>query len=366
MDTLIEKWLRNDRQSSLSARKRAASASFQPRGQLLRALRVQSRGGRHPALAGDPDGVRGVFELPDRMRVRPHREEYALLAPRSAETPVEVETVWRAVDFDRATGASRRREHGFHVGVDAFPSQEKPARRVSEDRDSRVLDCADQPARLLLAGKPESRVDGGHHDLERVEEFVAVVDRAVGEDVRFGPVKDPRPGKPGLRLANRLPLAKDAVRREPARVAGSLAVVRDRGVLVAGCLRGADHFLECRAAVGFRRVDVDQSAEVGLDDEVRQRAPGGRFDLALSFAQLRLDERKSQAPVNVRLGPGRSRLGAAAPAEYALLVEPEAPLPREFPEPGEMLFRSGRMKEGGGVRLVRDDGQVRAEPFAQT
>src|SRR6266536_1384515 len=109
MDTLIEKWLRNDRQSSLSARKRAASASFQPRGQLLRALRVQSRGGRHPALAGDPDGVRGVFELPDRMRVRPHREEYALLAPRSAESPVEVETVWRAVDFDRATGASRRR-----------------------------------------------------------------------------------------------------------------------------------------------------------------------------------------------------------------------------------------------------------------
>ena len=114
---------------------------------------------------------------------------------------------------------------------------------MTEHRDARVFDRADQPAGLLVAGKAEPRVNGCDHDVERLEEFVAVVDRAVGEDVRFGPVKDPESRKSRPGTANRLPLTKDTVRRQPAGVPRPLAVVGDRRVLVAGRAGGADHLV---------------------------------------------------------------------------------------------------------------------------
>ena len=81
----------------------------------------------------------------------------------------EVQAVRGSVDLDRAAGTARRRQHLFHVGVDALAGQEKAAGRVSEHRDARVFDRPDEASRLLVPRQSEARMHRSDDHVEKAE-----------------------------------------------------------------------------------------------------------------------------------------------------------------------------------------------------
>ena len=144
-----------------------------------------------------------------------------------------------------------------------------------------MLDGADEPRRLLLAGQTEAGMDRGHDDVEDSQELVAEVDRAVGQDVGLGAVEDPKAGEAPGERPDLLPLRENTFFVEASGVGSRLAVIGDRDIGVAGVPRGHDHVFERVAAVGGGRVDVDQAAQVRLLEE-----PGERSGSAASISPL--------------------------------------------------------------------------------
>ena len=144
-------------------------------------------------------------------------------------------------------------------------------------------------------------MDAGDHPVERLDQVVGIVERAVEADV------DLRAGEqaeaafalvPGADLLDPLPeaLGGDVVAEA---VAGR--VVGDRHVGVAALASRRRHLLQRVAAVGEGGVGVQVAADVAEGDQVGQLAFARRLQLAAPLAQLRLDVGVAERRVDVLL-----------------------------------------------------------------
>ena len=178
-------------------------------------------------------------------------------------------------------------------------------------------------------------MDGGDHDVEALQELVAIVDRPVGKDVRLGALEDPEARIPGLEGVDRGVLGQNTGLVEPVRVPRDLRVVGDRGIREPGGRRRGDHLLERVPPVGFRRVEMEETRDVGGLEEPRKPPRLRRLELAPPLAEGRRDPRETDRLVDFFLG--RQARDRDREAESALL------------EPGEVgrgpRFRDERASE---------------------
>ena len=178
--------------------------------------------------------------------------------------------------------------------------------------------AASDPRGHLLCGDREGGVDAGDDPVERLDQVVGVVERAVEADV------DLRAGEqaeaalalvPRADLLDPLPepLGGDVVAEA---VAGR--VVGDRHVGVAALAAGLGHLLERVATVGEGRVGVQVAADVVELDQVRQLAFARRLQLAAALAQLRLDVGVAEALVDLGLALAEVDLAALGVGDAVL------------------------------------------------
>ena len=173
--------------------------------------------------------------------------------------------------------------------------------------DQGVLDRRQQPRRHLGLVIAEGSVHAGDHPVERSQQLVGVVERAVGADVHLGAGQQPESAPalvPLADLADPLPepLLGDVVTET---VTGR--VVGYRHVGVAAGATGFRHLLQRVASVGERRVAVKLAADIAELDKLRERALAGSAQLAAGLAQLRFDVGITETFIDLRLGCAERR-----------------------------------------------------------
>ena len=136
-----------------------------------------------------------------------------------------------------------------------------------------------------------------------------------------------------------------------------LAVIGNRQVLQPGLARRERHRLDVFAAVGLGGVRVNVAADVLERDEVRQRAPLGRVDLAAPLAQLGRNLRQTERVVDLRLGPpGHER--PVVDAKETVLVQLEPARDRSVAQRDVVRFRSGEILHGRAAALLGHEPEI--------
>ena len=95
----------------------------------------------------------------------------------------EVAAVGVAVDLEHRAGAGRGLDHRLDVDPVGLAAADQPAGEVADAVDVRVLDRGQHPLGHLLLGDREGGVDAGDDPVERLDQVVGVVERAVEADV---------------------------------------------------------------------------------------------------------------------------------------------------------------------------------------
>ena len=195
------------------------------------------------------------------------------------------------------------------------------------------------------------------HPVERLDQVVGVVERAVEADVDLRAGEQAEAAFALVPLADLLdplpePLGGDVVAEA---VAGR--VVGDRHVGVAALAAGLGHLLERVAAVGEGRVGVEVAADVAELDQVRQLALARRLQLAPPLAQLRLDVGVAEALVDVLLGRAELDLAALGLGD-PVLGDREAAGHRLFAQLHVVGLGAGEVLEQVAEGLRGDDPQV--------
>ena len=131
-------------------------------------------------------------------------------------------------------------------------------------------------------------------EVELGEAVVSEIHRAVRTDVAF----DSRQQRNALEsiadLADALGVRDRAVFVEAVGHRQRFAVVGDRQVAEAGVAGSNRHRFDIFAAVGFGRVRMDISADVGERNQIGKGAPLGCLDFAAPFSQLGRNLRKAE------------------------------------------------------------------------
>ena len=70
------------------------------------------------------------------------------------------------VDFEVTADIARCGIDPVKIGGTRFAFVDEPARGISQDRDLRILNGADDACRLLFRRQVEMRMDRGDHDIE--------------------------------------------------------------------------------------------------------------------------------------------------------------------------------------------------------
>ncbi len=220
---------------------------------------------------------------------------------------------------------------------------------VAENIDVRVFAGAQDAGGDLLGGLVEAGVDAGDDDVELGEGVVFEVHLAVEEDVAFDAGEEAEgdrgfagEGVSGGELALvAIPLRAAAAFELLVELGGDLAdfggveqgaavvhaaghgeelgVVGDRDVFEAAEDGGFGHGADGVGAVGLEGVHVDVAAEVGADDQVRERVGGGGFDFSGIFAEFGRDVVEVEGIVDFGLGGGGDH-GVVFDAEQSIFA----------------------------------------------
>src|SRR5204862_2217042 len=120
------------------------------------------------------------------------------------------------------------------------------------------------------------------------------------------------------------------------------AVVGDGEILETRCSRRLDHRFDVILAVSLSTVRVEISPHVLSRDEGRERAAGGRLDLAVSLAQLGADPCKAERLIDPFLRVAGDRVVVLGP-EDPVLVELQAPGDCAITEGDIVRLRTGEV-----------------------
>ena len=143
------------RHAIVDARSRRAVANART-SSAERAFKISSASSH--ALRAMPTPIVDVVEPRDRVRVGADLDRHAELFARRQVAPVEIEAVRIGVELDRDARLRGLLEH--RVDVDAYGSrdEQQPSRRVTEDREPRIVERASACApssRVSVIGKRE-------------------------------------------------------------------------------------------------------------------------------------------------------------------------------------------------------------------
>jgi hypothetical protein len=78
----------------------------------------------------------------------------------------------------------------LHVDLVTGALQEKSARCVSQDRKKSVVHRSEDPLGLFLLSKRETRMDRTDCVIQLAQQFVRIVECAVGKDIDLGGLED--------------------------------------------------------------------------------------------------------------------------------------------------------------------------------
>jgi hypothetical protein len=112
---------------------------------------------------------------------------YAHQAPeperRLVPPPVQIEPPWVRVDFDRNAVPGAGGQNLLGIDLITRPSRQPPPRYVTEDGRIRIGHGADDALCLCRAVQLELPMNARDDKVEAREDFVRIVERAVGKDV---------------------------------------------------------------------------------------------------------------------------------------------------------------------------------------
>jgi hypothetical protein len=153
--------------------------------------RIQNPISRHATLARHLDTPVHVVEFGDGMCVRIDAHDAAELERRLVPTPVEVEPPGMRVDLDGHAVLGAGAQHLLDVDVVARSPEQLSACHVADDRGVRIRDCPQEAVGLSLPVQLEAAVDARHDEVETLQNLVAIIERAVGQDVGLDALQDP-------------------------------------------------------------------------------------------------------------------------------------------------------------------------------
>ncbi len=196
------------------------------------------------------------------VSVRVNGDSDAKLACALVVTPVEIEPIGVDVEFDRRSGACCLLKHPLKVEPIAIAAEQEPSSRMAEDRRVRIAQRTADALSLLMLGKIEVGVDGSNNKVERCQDFVWVVERAIGQNVALDAMQDADAKSALVERLDGGTLLGDAFDAEASSIGCALAVVADGDVLESQLCRSPCHFLEGVLAVAPIGVDVQHTAHV--------------------------------------------------------------------------------------------------------
>ena len=140
-------------------------------------------GGGQPGAAGGGDGVGHVVEGVDAVGVGVEDDRDAGFGGEAGVVLGEVAAVGVAVDLEHRAGAGGGLGDRLDVDPVGLAAADQAAGEVADAVDVRVLDRGEDALGHLLFGDREGGVDAGDDPVERGDEVVGVVERAVEADV---------------------------------------------------------------------------------------------------------------------------------------------------------------------------------------
>ena len=125
------------------------------------------------------------------MRVRIDAQHTADIEGLLVSAPVKIETPRMGVDFDDNIVLGAGPQHLLDVDFVPRSPLKLPPGHVAYDGVVRMRDGPKEALRLRLAVQFEATVDAGDHEVKALQHVVRIVQRTVGQDVRFDAFENP-------------------------------------------------------------------------------------------------------------------------------------------------------------------------------
>src|SRR5580704_841927 len=271
-----------------------------PRAKAVRRPGVCDSLGVDPGALGIERREAHAVELPDLVGIARQDERDVLLSRAAKGLDGHVETRQRAVDLQRGSSGTGRREDGVEVELDGRAPPDHSRRQVADHSNGGVLHRGDDARGLSGSIELEVVMDRGEAPVEASAELGVVVELAVRADVQLDTVEqqqriaelDLKRPEPRALLEQRL--TPDAGHR-------ALRVIGDGEDAMSTGLRAHHHLLERGLAISRQRgVNVEIADDRA--DRSRKAAVLRGLDLAGVFAQNGRDPRKTERRVDLLLG----------------------------------------------------------------
>ena len=180
-----------------------------------------------------------------------------------------------AVDLDRGAAVPAGREHRFGVELRLRPpaAAEEPPCAVPQDVYERVTHGGQHPRGHRGGVHPQLRMHAGDHDIQLREQIVALVERAVIQDVHLYARQDAERRQLGVEPVYEVKLRDEPFRRQPARHGQPGGVVGQCDPAQPQIAGGGGHLSRRAAAVGPVRVSVAVAVQ-GRPQAISHRGGG--------------------------------------------------------------------------------------------
>ena len=237
---------------------------------------LMTRSGPMPSASRPGAAAAQPVELPRRVRVGVDGEQAAGLGGQAQQRAGRVLALGAAVDLDRDAVLAAGGEHRLGVEVRLRPAAagDHPPGAVPQHVHVRVADRGHHPLGHRPGGHPQLGVHAGDDHVQPGEQVLALVERAVLEDVDLDPGQHAERGQLGVQLGDQLELRLQALGGQPAGHGQPGRVIGQREPLVAETARGLGHLPGRAAAVGPVGMGVAVAAQGRPQRRpLRRRAP---------------------------------------------------------------------------------------------
>jgi len=134
----------------------------------------------------------GQVELAGRMRVGVDAHDASEIKGPLVPAPVKVEAPGIRIDFhsDAIRGACL--ENAFDINFVTRPPQQLAPGHMAEDSGVRICHRAEDAVRLAFGIKLEAAMHAGHDEVEPLQHVIWIVQRALGQNIRFDAFENPK------------------------------------------------------------------------------------------------------------------------------------------------------------------------------
>jgi hypothetical protein len=333
-------------------------ALFEMGGELIEAEGIEHAVFRDRSLARHHHAPRDIVDLVRRMGVRIDAEHTTQLKATLAPAPVQIEPPRVGIDLDGDALFGAGCKNLLHVHFVAGASQQLPPGDVAENGGVRVGDGFEDAFGLLGLAHAKLTVDAGNDHVEAVENLVGIIKRAVRQNVGLDAFEDAESAaEVFVEFVDLLLLRQHFGGLQASRIMRGLRVLRQAEIGIAAVFGGLRHVFKCVPAVRFRRMGMQDAANIFVRDQFGQFTIEREHHFLTGFAQLGRNERQAQRVVDVFLAFAGDN---AIAFSETVAVENEAFVFGDGLQGFDVLIRAGCKEECGAIALVigHMDGQA--------